>query len=75
MKNFSNLMLVNAIIPSSSRVWTSVQLDMDEVCSHNNLHMTMPMLEPFRVKRKPTKMYINQACLLEALKKAIEKNF
>ena len=31
--------------------------------------MTMPMLEPFMVKRKPTKMYINQACLLEALKK------
>ena len=31
--------------------------------------MTMPMLEPFMVKRKPKKMYINQACLSEALKK------
>ena len=62
MTNISNLMLVNGIVPSSSRVWTSVQLDMDDVCSHKNLHMTVPMLEPFMVKGEETKIYINQAC-------------
>ena len=39
-----------------------MQLDMDDVCSHKNLHMTVPMLEPFMVKGEETKMYINQAC-------------
>lgn len=65
-------MLVNAIVPSSSRVWTSAQLGMDEVCSHKNLCMKVPVLEPFMVKEKE-KQY-KSGMIYRSTKKTVEKD-
>ena len=43
------------IIPSSSRVWISVSVDMDEACNHHYLYMTEPVLVPFMASNRGKK--------------------